>query len=95
MPRVVELFAGIGAPRKALKNLNINHEVVAFSEIDKYAEISYRAIHNDSVAPNLGDITQISELPECDVITYGFPCQDISIAGYGKGCNNSIRNYYS
>ena len=92
MLKVVELFAGIGAPRKALNNLNIDHEIVAFSEIDKYAEISYRAIHNDYVTPNLGDITQISELPGCDLITYGFPCQDISIAGYGKGIKEGTRS---
>jgi DNA (cytosine-5)-methyltransferase 1 len=92
MLKVVELFAGIGAPRKALENLNINHKVIAFSEIDKFAEISYRAIHNDSVTPNLGDIKEISELPSCDLITYGFPCQDISIAGYGKGIKEGTRS---
>ena len=90
--KVIELFAGIGSPRKALNNLNIDHEVVGFSEIDKYAEISYRAIHNDYVTPNLGDITQIIELPECDLIIYGFPCQDISIAGYGKGIKEGTRS---
>ena len=45
--KVIELFAGIGAFRQALKNQNIPHEVVAFSEIDKYAIEAYRAIHND------------------------------------------------
>lgn len=83
--KVIELFAGIGAPRKALENLRIEHENIGFSEIDKYAEVSYRAIFNDYTTPNFGDITQIKELPESDLITYGFPCQDISVAGYGKG----------
>ena len=92
MLKVVELFAGIGAPRKALKNLNIEHEIIAFSEIDKYAEISYRAIHNDYKTENIGDITKIKELPECDLITYGFPCQDISVAGYGKGIKEGTRS---
>lgn len=92
MLKVVELFAGIGAPRKALNNLNIDHEIVAFSEIDKYAEISYRAIHEDDTTPNSGDINQIKELPDCDLITYGFPCQDISIAGYGKGIKEGTRS---
>ena len=85
MLKVVELFAGIGSPRKALKNLNIDHKVIAFSEIDKYAIESYRAIHDDFSTPNLGDITKIEELPRCDLLTYGFPCQDLSIAGHGKG----------
>lgn len=35
--RVVELFAGIGAQRQALKDDGINHEIIAVSEIDKYA----------------------------------------------------------
>ena len=36
---------------------------------------------------NYGDITKIDEtkVPDCDLITYGFPCQDISVAGLGKG----------
>lgn len=35
--RVVELFAGIGVQRQALKDDGINHEIMAVSEIDKYA----------------------------------------------------------
>ena len=89
---VVELFAGIGAFRQALKNQNMPHEVVAFSEIDKYAIESYRAVHNDYTTPNLGDITKIEELPECDLLTYGFPCQDLSIAGHGKGIKEGTRS---
>ena len=92
MVKVIELFSGIGAPRKALENLKINHSVIAFSEIDKYAETSYRAIFNDYVTPNLGDITKISELPECDLLTYGFPCQDISTAGRGEGIKKGTRS---
>ena len=85
MLKVVELFAGIGAFRQAMKNLNIPHEMVGFSEIDKYAVEAYRAVHDDYITPNLGDITKIEELPSCDLLTYGFPCQDLSIAGHGKG----------
>jgi len=59
MPKVIELFAGIGSPRKALNNLNIPHEVVAFSEIDKYALEAYKAVHDDYITPNLGDIKKI------------------------------------
>ena len=90
--RVIELFAGIGAFRQALKNQNIPHEVVAFSEIDKYAIEAYRAIHNDYETPNLGDIKDITHLPSCDLLTYGFPCQDISIAGYGQGIKEGTRS---
>lgn len=80
--KVVELFAGIGGFRKALTNLGIPHTSVV-SEIDPWAWMSYNAIHG--YTENLGDITKIEKLPECDVLTYGFPCQDISIAGKQRG----------
>ncbi len=57
--KIIELFAGIGAPRRALQLANIDHKVVWFCELDKYAEKSYRAIYNDYETPNLGDITKI------------------------------------
>ncbi len=90
--KVIELFAGIGAFRQALKNQNIDHEIIAFSEIDKYAVEAYRAIHDDYETPNMGDIKEISYLPDCDLLTYGFPCQDISSAGYGRGIKEGTRS---
>lgn len=44
--KVVSLFSGIGAFEKALENLKINYELIAFSEIEKSAINSYCAIHN-------------------------------------------------
>ena len=91
MIKLLSLFSGIGAFEKALKNLGIEYELVGFCEIDKYAARSYTAIHNVSETMNLGDITKIDEttLPnDIDLITYGFPCQDISIAGKQKGLVN-------
>ena len=41
MIKVIELFAGIGAQRQTLKEAKIDHEVVAISEIDKYALLAY------------------------------------------------------
>ena len=66
--------------------------MVAFSEIDKYAIEAYRAIHDDYETPNLGDIKEICYLPDCDLLTYGFPCQDISIAGKGAGIKEGTRS---
>lgn len=89
--RVLSLFSGIGAFEKALKNRGMSFELVGFSEIDKFAPKSYCAIHGVDESMNLGDITKIDEttLPkDIDLITYGFPCQDISLAGKQKGFFN-------
>lgn len=83
--RVFEAFAGVGSQRMALRNLGIDHEVVAIAEIDKFAIKSYEAIHGET--NNLGDISQIEteDIPDHDLFTYSFPCQDISVAGKGLG----------
>lgn len=87
--RVLSLFSGIGAFEKALDNLHIPYELVAYCEIDKYASRSYSAIHGVPESANLGDITKISlnELPGggINLLTYGFPCQDISVCGNRTG----------
>lgn len=90
--KVLSLFSGIGAFEKALDNLQIPYELVAYCEIDKYASKSYSAIHGVPESLNLGDITKVDEkaLPkDIDLITYGFPCQDISLAGKQKGLFNA------
>lgn len=88
--RLIELFAGIGSQTQALTNIGIAHKVVAISEIDKYAIQSYEAMHG--IANNLGDIRKIEELPDADLWTYSFPCQDISVAGKGAGIKEGTRS---
>jgi site-specific DNA-cytosine methylase len=85
MLNVFEAFAGIGAQAAALRNIGIPHKVVGISEINKWAIKGYMAIHGDT--PNFGDITKIdpSTLPDIDLFTYSFPCQDLSSAGLQKG----------
>lgn len=91
MIKYLSLFSGIGAFEKALTNLHIPFELVGYSEIDKYASKAYSLIHKVPESMNLGDITKIDEgiLPQVDLITYGFPCQDISLAGLQKGLFNT------
>lgn len=136
--RVFEAFAGYGSQSIALKNLGIEHEVVAISEIDPDALIAYGAIRDmktdenidlkdareelmsmnvgfdfqkgkSSIARikddkliklysahktsnNLGDISKIKveDIPEHDLFTYSFPCQDISIAGKQEGIEKGL-----
>lgn len=79
--RVCELFSGIGAQHSALDDAGIDAEYVC-CEIDPQAYAAYCAIHGDT--PNLGDITKVEHLPECDLLTWSFPCQDLSGASNVK-----------
>lgn len=90
--KVLSLFSGIGAFEKALTNLDLDYKLIGYCEIDKYASKSYSAIHGVPEVMNLGDITKVNEksLPkDIDLITYGFPCQDISLAGKQQGLFNN------
>lgn len=86
--RVISLFSGIGAFEKALTKQGIEHEVLGFSEIDKYAIESYCAIHNESKDKCLGDVSQVN-LDRfkglVDLVVGGSPCQDFSTAGKKQG----------
>ena len=92
MLRVLEAFSGYGSQSIALRNLGIEHEVVAISEIDKYAIKAYEAIHGPT--NNLGDICKInpSDIPDHDLFTYSFPCQDLSVAGKQAGLGKGTRS---
>ena len=89
--RLIELFAGIGSQAKALKNLGIDFEHWYVCEFDKYAIQSYNAVHNTNFTTS--DVTKITadDLKITDtehftyLLTYSFPCQDLSNAGKGRG----------
>ena len=61
--------------------------MVDFCEFDKYAVKSYCAVHNELESKNLGDVTKVdgNKLPYADLMVWGFPCTDISVAGLVKG----------
>lgn len=145
MLRVVETFSGIGSQAKALKNANIEHEILCTVEWDINAIIAYDLIHNgkqdlskyenttktdllDKIrnytlstsgkkpasekalralseetlkrliysierSNNLVSITDVKgiDLPnQIDLLTYSFPCQDLSVAGYWHGNKGGI-----
>ena len=87
MLRVLSLFSGIGAFEIALNEENIEWELDHYCEIDKFACQSYNCIHGTTDKDNLKDVTNIdySKIGHIDLVTYGFPCQDISLAGNQKG----------
>ena len=89
--RLIELFAGVGSQAMALKRLGANFQHYRVVEFEKYAIKSYNAIHGTDFEPM--DITKIigSDLgisdtdKYCYIMTYSFPCQDLSVAGKQKG----------
>jgi len=83
--KVFEAFAGYGGASFGLKKAGINHEVIGYSENDKYASEIFELNHPG--IKGYGDITKINpkELPDSDLFTGGFPCQPFSSAGLGKG----------
>lgn len=91
--RLIELFAGIGAQAKALENFGVEMEHYRICEFDKYAVKSYNAVHGTNFETS--DITQITAsdlgIEETDrftyIMTYSFPCTDLSKAG--KQCGMS------
>lgn len=85
--KVLSLFSGIGAFEEALNNLNIRHKVINYCEHKRFIAKSYAAIHNIDEKLNLGDITTVnpSLLNDFDLMTYGFPCLDISALGNEEG----------
>ena len=88
--RLFEAFSGIGCQAMALKRITQDYELVGFSEIDKYAIQSYRAIHGE--VKNYGDITKMESIPSCDIFTYSFPCTDLSKAGKQAGLGKETRS---
>lgn len=88
--RVFEGFAGYGGASYGLRHAGIDHEVVGYSEFDKFASALYDANHKNadgSPIKNWGDITKINpeELPDFDMFTGGFPCQPFSTVGMQQG----------
>ena len=89
--RLIECFSGIGAQAKAFERLGVPFEHWRSYDFDKYAVRSYNAIHGTAFEP--ADIREVhgADLGITDtdkfeyVLTYSFPCQDLSCAGKMRG----------
>ena len=85
----LDLFAGIGGFRLGMERAG--HTCVGYCEIDKFARLSYQAIHNTEGEIDYRDITEVTDEEfrklkgTVDVICGGFPCQAFSIAGKQLG----------
>ena len=89
--RLIELFAGIGSQAKALINLGADFEHYKAIEFDRFAMQSYNAIHSTDFKTSdireIGgaDLEIVDKDDFCYILTYSFPCQDLSNAGKQAG----------
>lgn len=81
----LDLFSGIGGFSLGMKQAGINIDHHFNSDIDTYANAVYK--YNFKNSKNVGSVTDVSgeQLPKIDIITFGSPCQDFSLAGRRSG----------
>lgn len=80
---IVSLFSGIGGLDKGFSDAGFN--VIWANDFDKYAVQTYKANYENEIV--LGDINKIAleDIPDCDVLIGGFPCQAFSMMGEQRG----------
>ena len=88
----IDFFAGIGGFHSGFEKAGM--KCIGWCEFDKYAQKSYRAIYDTEGLWFKDDVRKVRgwELPGATVWTFGFPCQDVSIAGKQKGIKRGTRS---
>ena len=93
--RLIEAFGGIGSQAMALRDIGADFEHYRLIEFDKYAVQSYNAIHHTNfVTTDIRDVhgadLGITDKDKyCYLMTYSFPCTDLSVAGQMKGMSKA------
>ena len=82
---ILDLFSGTGGFAKGFMEAGYTFDTHYFCEVDKYAIANYH--YNFKHAKYVGKIEEINpqKLKKPDLITFGFPCQDLSMAGSRTG----------
>ena len=90
MIQILELFGGVGAPRKALINLGVDHKSIDYVEWNEKAVRTYNAMFDNRYKPQ----TVVGYNLQPDILVHGSPCQDFSIAGkqYGGNVEDGTRS---
>lgn len=88
----VDFFAGIGGIRLGLEQAG--HKCVGFCEFDKYARTAYKSMYDTEGEWENHDVRTVKpyDVPAADLWCFGFPCQDISVAGKQKGLQEGERS---
>lgn len=90
--KFIDFFSGIGGFHSGLEKAGM--VCVGWCEFDKFAQASYRAMYDTDNLWFGDDVTKVKgkNLPKADLWTFGFPCQDVSIAGKQKGIKEGTRS---
>ena len=89
--RLIEMFGGIGSQAMALRDMGADFETWKLIEYDKYPIASYNAIHGTNYKPmdirnvHGRDLEIVNKESFTYLLTYSFPCQDLSISGLMRG----------
>lgn len=81
----LDLCSGIGGFRLGLETAG--HKCIGYCEYDKFARASYEAMYDTEGEWKAHDVTKLKpeDVPYADIWCFGFPCQDISVAGKQRG----------
>lgn len=85
-PKMVSLFSGCGGLDLGFERAGF--DIVFANDFDKDAQAVYRLNIGDIDGRDIHSITE-AEIPDCDILTAGFPCQPFSNAGNRKGVHDS------
>ncbi len=90
--KFIDFFAGIGGFHSGLEKAGM--KCVGWCEFDKFAQKSYRAMYDTERLWFADDVRKVRgwNIPKADLWTFGFPCQDVSIAGKQKGIKRGTRS---
>ena len=90
--KFIDFFAGIGGFHSGLEKAGM--KCIGWCEFDKFAQKSYRAMYDTERLWFADDVRKVRgwDLPKADLWTFGFPCQDVSIAGKQKGIRRGTRS---
>lgn len=90
--KFIDFFAGIGGFHSGLEKAGM--ECIGWCEFDKFAQKSYRAMYDTERLWFADDVRKVRgwDIPKADIWTFGFPCQDVSIAGKQKGIKRGTRS---
>lgn len=88
----IDFFSGIGGFHSGFEKAGM--KCVGWCEFDKYAQKSYREIYDTKGLWFGNDVRKVRgwEIPNATLWSFGFPCQDISVAGKQKGLKRGTRS---